>query len=125
MTALVSSPESRIPKAVAPLPGFQEPHSSLAAFYAADSRRWPSAEIDLGLRWRGAGVSTYRAAFVEATGELYVFEHVRADGGGGLVFVHEHRFARGDLAGTFAGWQEVCGAASSLDWLTCRAGGRR
>jgi hypothetical protein len=124
MTALASSPASRIPRAVAPLPGFRETHSSLAAFYAADSRRWPSAEVDLGLRWRGAGVSTYRVAFVEATGELYVFEHVRADGGGGLVFVHEHRFARGDLAGTFAGWEDVCGAERSVDWLICRAGRR-
>lgn len=124
MTALASTPSKRIPRAVAPLPGFRETHSSLTAFYAADPRRWPSAEVDLGLRWRGAGVSTYRAAFVEATGELYVFEHVRADGGGGLVFVHERRFARGDLAGRFDGWDDVCGAEGSIDWLVCRAGGR-
>jgi hypothetical protein len=124
MTALASSPASRIPRAVAPLPGFRETHSSLAAFYAANSRRWPSAEVDLGLRWRGAGVSTYRAAFVEETGELYVFEHVRADGGGGMVFVHEHRFAHSDLAAAFAGWEDVCGAEHSVDWLVCRAGRR-
>ena len=124
MTALASSPAQRIPRAVAPLPGFRDTHSSLAAFYAADERRWPSAEVDLGLRWRGAGLSTYRAAFVEDTGELYVFEHLRADGGGGLVFVHERRFAGSDIAAAFAGWQEVCGAEHSLDWLTCRAGRR-
>jgi hypothetical protein len=124
MTALASTLAKRIPGTVAPLPGFRETHSSLAAFYAADSRRWPSAEVDLGLRWRGAGVSTYRAAFIETTGELYVFEHVRADGRGGLVFVHERRFAAGDLAGRFDGWDGVCGADGSLEWLVARAGGR-
>jgi hypothetical protein len=124
MTALVSSPAQHIPRAVAPLPGFRETHSSLAAFYAADARRWPSAEVDLGLRWHGAGVSTYRAAFVEDTGELYVFEHVRADGGGGLVLVHERHFAERDVATAFAGWRDVCGAERSLDWLICRAGRR-
>jgi hypothetical protein len=124
MTALASTLTKRIPRAVAPLPGFRETHASLASFYAADSRRWPSAEVDLGLRWRGAGVSSYRAALVEATGELYVFEHVRADGGGGLVFVHEKRFAAGDLAERLDGWDDVCGAEGSLDWLVARAGDR-
>jgi hypothetical protein len=107
------------------LPGFARSHSSLAAFYAADSRRWPSREVDIGLRWHGAGVSTYRAAFVEATGELYLFEHIRSDGGGGMVFVHERRFAGGDLARAFEGWQDASGADGSLDWLLERAGGGR
>jgi hypothetical protein len=39
--------------AIAPLPGFRASYSSLAAFYAGDSRRWPSPEVDLGLRWQG------------------------------------------------------------------------
>jgi hypothetical protein len=108
-----------------PLPGFAESHSSLAAFYAADSRRWPSCEVDVGLRWHGPGVSTYRAAFVEATGELYLFEHVRSDGGGGMVFVHERRFAGPDLAAAFEGWEDAAGAEGSLDWFVTRAGGAR
>ena len=36
-------------------------YSSLSRFYAADDRRHPSPEVDLGLRWRGAD-ATYRAA---------------------------------------------------------------
>jgi hypothetical protein len=105
------------------LPGFRDRHPTLAAFYAADPRRWPSREIDLGLRWRGAGRSTYRAAFVEATGELYLFEHVRADGGGGVVLVHERRFTDRTLAETFNGWERVCGTVGSLDWLVACANG--
>jgi hypothetical protein len=104
-----------------PLHGFAQSHSSLAAFYAADSRRWPSREVDFGLRWHGAGVSTYRAALVEATGELYLFEHIRSDGGGGMVFVHERRFACRDLARAFEGWEDVSGSSGSLDWLLARA----
>jgi hypothetical protein len=110
--------------AIAPLPGFRESYSSLAAFYAANPRRWPSPEVDLGLRWQGAGPSTYRAAFVEATGELYVFEHLRADGRGGMVFVHERVAADWNLAETFEGWESVCGAEGSFEWFVARAEGR-
>jgi hypothetical protein len=111
--------------AIAPLPGFRGSYSSLAAFYAGDPRRWPSPEVDLGLRWQGAGRSTYRAAFVVATGELYVFEHLRADGGGGMVFVHDRVAADWNLAEAFQGWEDVCGAERSLEWFVARAGGRR
>jgi hypothetical protein len=104
-----------------PLPGFAESHASLAAFYAADRRRWPSSERDLGLRWRSSDGPTYRAAFVEATGELYVFKHLRADGGGGMVFVHERKAAAPGLAEAFEGWQDVCGADGSFDWFVSRA----
>lgn len=110
--------------AIAPLPGFGVSYSSLAAFYAAAPRRWPSREVDIGLRWRGAGPATYRAAFVEATGELYVFEHQRADGGGGMVFVHDRVAADWNLAETFDGWESVCGAEGSFDWFLARAEGR-
>jgi hypothetical protein len=113
--------------AIAPPPGFRESYSSLAAFYAANPHRWPSREVDLGLRWQGAGRSTYRAAFVEATGELYVFEHQRPDGGGGMVFVHERASADWGHARTFDGWELVCGEDGSFEWLVSRANehGRR
>jgi hypothetical protein len=107
--------------ALAPLPGFLESHSSLASFYAANPRRWASREIDLGLRWRGPCRRTFRAAFVEATGELYVFEHQRSDGGGGMVFVHERVSTEWGNATTFGGWELVCGEEGSFDWLVSRA----
>lgn len=114
---------------VDPLPGFPESHPSLAAFYAADRRRWPSRERDVGLHWR-AGACTYRAAFVEATGELYVFEHRRADGGGGMVFVHRTAVDASRIDDAFEGWQDACGEEESFDWLLARvnrspAGGGR
>jgi hypothetical protein len=106
---------------VRPLPGFGESHPSLAAFYAADARRWSSREHDLGLRWKAAGGSTYRAAFVEATGELYLFEHQRANGGGGMVFVHDRTAP--EIARSLKGWQNVCGEDDSFQWLLDRLGG--
>jgi hypothetical protein len=107
--------------ALAPLTGFRESHSSLASFYAANPRRWASREVDLGLRWRGPGRRTFRAAFVEATGELYVFEHQRSDGGGGMVFVHERVSSDWGRAKVLDGWGLVCGEEGSFDWLVSRA----
>ena len=107
---------------VDPLPGFGQSHPSLAAFYAADGRRWPSRERDVGLHWR-AGASTYRAAFVEATGELYVFEHRRADGGGGMVFVHRGAFDAAAIDRALTGWRDACGDEGSFGWLLDRVNG--
>src|SRR6266498_1009793 len=50
-------------------------HPALRDFYAEDARRAHSAERDLGLRWRSVDGSTYRAAWVEDTGELYSVRH--------------------------------------------------
>jgi hypothetical protein len=100
---------------------FGESYASLAAFYGADARRWPSREYDFGLRWRGEDGSTYRAALVEATGELYLFEHVRAGGGGGMVFVLERHCGCARATVAFHGWQDVCGKAGSLKWFLARA----
>jgi hypothetical protein len=107
-----------------PLSGFAEVHASLAAFYAADPRRWPSREIDVGLRWRGPGQSTYRAAYIEETTELYLFEHLRSDGGGGMVFVHERACAHWGRAEIFRGWKPICGNEGSLAWFLSRANRR-
>ena len=107
--------------AITALRGFGEIHASLAAFYGGDQRRWASREIDFGLRWRGAGRSTYRCAFVVDTGELYLFEHLRSDGGGGMVFVHEHVSPDWGKPETFAGWPLRCDDENSLAWLLERA----
>jgi hypothetical protein len=47
-------------------------------FYAEDLRRADSRELDLGLRWRGLDESTYRAAWIADTGELYARARARA-----------------------------------------------
>ena len=95
-------------------------YDSLAEFYADDERRRGSAEIDVGLRWRGAN-ATYRAAWVRDTREIYLFEHLRPEGGGGAVHVLGHRYDEAALAQAFAGWRDVCGEPGSLTWLLARS----
>lgn len=94
-------------------------YPSLEAFYVGDERRRTSRERDVGLFWRGRGGSTYRAAWVQATGELYVLEHGRPHCRGGFVRV-VGRYGARELEDTFAGWREQCGRARSLDWLLDR-----
>jgi hypothetical protein len=48
-------------------------YPSLEAFYAADRRRRHSRERDVGLLWRDNGHAAFRAAWVQETGELYLF----------------------------------------------------
>jgi hypothetical protein len=57
------------------------------AFLSADRRRVASRETDFGLHWRGDGKTTYRAAWIEATGELYVVQSGSPLDGGGHVEV--------------------------------------
>jgi hypothetical protein len=95
-------------------------YSSLSRFYADDERRHRSREIDLGLRWRSAA-ATYRAAWVQETGEVYLFEHLQPGGDGGTVHVLGRRFDAPALRQAFAGWHDVCGRADSLTWLLERS----
>jgi hypothetical protein len=91
---------------------------SLGAFYAADRRRDISRERDVGLWWRGDGPlsPTYRAAFVEDTGELYIMQHEGTPGGGRVDVVgHFDGFAA--LERRLEGWDDVCGDPGSIDWL--------
>ena len=94
-------------------------YPSLEAFYAGDRRRRASRERDVGLFWRGRGGATYRAAWVQATGELYVLEHGRPHCRGGFLRVVGSYGAR-ELEQSFAGWRDVCGRARSIDWLLDR-----
>jgi hypothetical protein len=96
---------------------------SLGAFYAGDRRRATSRERDVGLWWRAAGplARSYRAAFVEATGELYVMQHEGMRGGGRVqVLGRFDSFA--ELHRVVAGWEDVCGEPGSIDWLLARVG---
>jgi hypothetical protein len=95
-------------------------YTSLQAFYAADQRRHHSRERDFGLLWRGRGGATYRAAWVQETGEVYVIRHGHPDAGGGTVEVTERRFGLDELHAVVFGYEDVCGRPGSLGWLLDR-----
>jgi hypothetical protein len=92
-------------------------YASLQAFYAADVRRRHSRERDLGRLWRGRRGATYRAAWVQDTGEVYVIRHGHPHKGGGTVEVTERRFGLGALHAALSGYEDVCGRPGSLGWL--------
>ena len=102
---------------------FSHSYPSLEAFYAADWRRRHSRERDVGLLWRDLGHAVFRAAWVQETGELYLFAYGTPEDGGGTVDVLEPRFGVRQLELTFAGYRDVCGRPGSLFWLLDRAGG--
>jgi hypothetical protein len=97
---------------------------SLDAFYSADSRRRHSRERDIGLWWRGCDGSSFRAAWVQETGEVYLFKHGHPMEGGGTVDVLARRFGLGDLQAAIRGYGSVCGSRGSLKWLFERIAGR-
>ena len=91
---------------------------SLGAFYLADPRRTHSRETDLGLWWRGTGPNgpTYRAAWVEATGEVYVMQHAGTAGGGRVDVLARHP-SLPDVLAALDGWEGVVGDDDSIVWL--------
>ena len=97
---------------------------SLDAFYSADGRRRHSRERDIGLFWRADDGASFRAAWVQETGEIYLFKHGHSNEGGGGVDVLARRFGLGDLQAAVSGYGAVCGRRGSLGWLFDRIGGR-
>jgi hypothetical protein len=91
---------------------------SLGSFYSADRRRALSRERDVGLWWRGDGPlsPTYRAAFVENTGELYLMQH-EGTLGGGHVDVLGRFSSLAEVLRLVVGWEDVCGERGSIRWL--------
>jgi hypothetical protein len=100
-------------------------YPSLEAFYAADRRRRHSRKRDVGLFWRGRGASTFRAAWIQETGEVYLFRHGRPADGGGMVDLVDRRFGLGELHAAIRGYGEVCGRRDSLAWFLDRVSGRQ
>jgi hypothetical protein len=92
-------------------------YPSLDAFYAADPRRRHSRERDVGLFWRGEGSATFRAAWVQETGEVYLVAHGHPMDGGGTVDVLARRFGLGELNAALRGYRDVCGRRGSLHWF--------
>ena len=80
-----------------------------------------SATSGCGGGRRGPLARSYRAAYVEATGELYVMQHEGMRGGGQVqVLGRFDSFA--ELHRLVAGWEDVCGEPGSIDWLLARVG---
>ena len=96
---------------------------SLSAFYASDAHRRTSRERDLGLFWRSRQGPTFRAAWVEATREVYLFQHALGAPGGGTVHLLAPELGAGELDRRLAGWRDVCGSPGSFEWLLARMGG--
>lgn len=95
--------------------------ASIEDFVSADARRLASREIDFGLYWRRTvSETTFRASWIEDTGELYVIQSGPPDAGGGHVEVLAIT-DRATLEGTLEGWATRCLEAGSLDWIRARA----
>ena len=94
-------------------------YPSLEAFYKGDHRRRSSRERDVGLFWRGRAGATYRAAWVQNTGEVYLLKHGRPDCKGGPVRLIGSYTSR-EVDDAFSGWRDVCGRPRSVDWLLAR-----
>jgi hypothetical protein len=93
---------------------------SLAAFYAADARRRDSRERDVGLWWRSERGPTYRAAWVQETGELYLFQHALTGPASGAVHLVAGRFDSAEVDRLLDGWREQVGHEGSFEWLMDR-----
>ena len=79
---------------------------ALGDIYAADPRRALSPEVDVGLRWRSVDGSTYRAAWIADTGELYAVRHGEpADRQRTAVLA---RLSAATLARELGGWRALC-----------------
>ena len=95
----------------------QQSYLTLNAFYSADRRRLRSRERDVGLAWRGDDGTSFRAAWVQETGEVYLFRHGAPTAGGGRVDLLERRFGIGELQTVLHGYRDVCGRPGSLSWF--------
>ena len=94
---------------------------ALGDLYSRDPRRARSRERDLGLRWREHDKSTYRAAWIVDTGELYSVRHGGPTEPGRVTILA--RVDAATLEREFDGWREVCdtGEPGSYEWLRQRA----
>jgi len=116
-------PAPALPEPAAPgsYPRGAKVYPSLHHFAWADPRRIPSRERDFGLRWlTDPPDSPWRAAWVEATGELYVVQSGDPADGGGHVEVLGVAASVDGVSAALAGWGDRCGEPGSLNWLRRR-----
>jgi hypothetical protein len=95
--------------------------AGLRAFYAADARRGPSHERDFGLSWRSVHGTTYRAAWIADTEELYAVRY-SGDTEDAEVTVLA-KLGADALERCLSGWRRICDASEpgSYEWLVERA----
>ncbi len=126
MTRSLTSPES--PSAQVPLLPTAAPGSypdspgtcaSVVDFIGPDPSRLLSRERDFGLRWRD-GRRVYRAAWIEATCELYVVQLGSPDQGGGHVELLAVGAGLTDVEQWLDGWEDRIDGPDSLLWLRRR-----
>jgi len=101
-------------------PSGDHTYASMEDFVRADLDRLSSREIDFGVLWRDGVDSSYRAAWIEETGELYVVQAGPPSGGGGHVEV----LGVTDRVGVEAaleGWQPRAQEHASIAWIRRRA----
>jgi hypothetical protein len=93
-------------------------YRSIIAFMRADDRRMGSREYDVGLTWRDADTGrTYRAAWVEETGELFIVQNGSPEEGGGHVEVLVTGCDEDRLSRVLPGWRDLIAPMGSLDLL--------
>lgn len=97
--------------------------TGLRAFYAADPRRGASPERDFGLRWRSVHGTTYRAAWIADTEELYSVRRSGVTDEAEVTVLA--RLAPEAVERALAGWRRICdsGLPGSYEWLVERAAG--
>ena len=110
----------------------------IEAFYDADARRRPSAELELGTEWQDGDNVHYELNYVVDTGELYVVQepppHESADPFGGvhvraitddqekqmIVRVVAIIESTERLHQIIDGWEEKMATPNSVGWLADR-----
>jgi hypothetical protein len=95
--------------------------AALRRFYSeSPMRRW-SAEVDVGLRWRGLDGSTYRAAWVVSTGEVYSVRHGDPADPDRVEVLAQLDVQ--ELRGELREWLDACARdePGSYEWLRDRA----
>jgi hypothetical protein len=107
-------PRSRGPREISVDPALRD-------FYAEDPRRQHSSERDFGLRRRDLDESTYRAAWIADTGELYTVRHGSPSEASRLTVLA--RLDSDRLERALDGWHEVLGTGEpgTYEWLRARA----
>ena len=84
-------------------------------FSRSEVSRIHSRERDFGLHWRQDG-TVYRAAWIEATDELYIVQlGTPSDGGGHLELLAVA--SPEQLEQALAGWRDIVGQPNSPNWL--------
>ena len=96
-------------------------NETVRAFYADDPRRGRSRERDFGLTWRSVHGTTYRAAWIAETEELYTVRH-SGDTKRAEVRVIA-RLGSEALERALSGWRRIVAASQpgSYEWLIERA----